>query len=110
VAKKPKPAAREWTVEQKARVLAEASKLDGVELTAYLEREGVKLATARSSTSRLTNGIAVATALYSRAVTSCTNALGARTRSDGAARRAIGRPSRSSSSIPSERRFRPQHD
>jgi transposase len=43
VAKKPKPAAREWTVEQKARVLAEASKLDGVELTAYLEREGVKL-------------------------------------------------------------------
>jgi hypothetical protein len=43
VAKKPKPA-REWTVEQKARVLAEASELDGEELTAYLEREGVKLA------------------------------------------------------------------
>lgn len=43
VAKKPKPAVREWTVEQKARVLAEASKLDGEELTAYLEREGVKL-------------------------------------------------------------------
>ena len=39
VAKKPKPVVREWTVEQKARVLAEASKLDGEELTAYLERE-----------------------------------------------------------------------
>ena len=41
---KPKPAVREWIVEQKARVLAEACKLDGEELTAYLEREGVKLA------------------------------------------------------------------
>jgi len=41
---KPKPAGREWTVEQKVRVLAEASKLDGEELTAYLEREGLKLA------------------------------------------------------------------
>ena len=40
----PKPAVREWTVEQKARVLAEGSKLDGEELTAYLERQGVKLA------------------------------------------------------------------
>lgn len=44
VANKPKPVVREWTVEQKARVLAEACKLDGEELTAYLEREGVKLA------------------------------------------------------------------
>lgn len=45
VAKKPpKPVVREWTVEQKARVLAEAAKLDGEELAAYLEREGVKLA------------------------------------------------------------------
>ena len=44
VADKPKPVAREWTVEQKARVLAEASNLAGEELTAYLEREGVKLA------------------------------------------------------------------
>ena len=42
MADKPKPAVREWTVEQKARVLAEASHLDGEELTAYLEREGVK--------------------------------------------------------------------
>jgi len=41
---KPKPAVRERTVEQKVRVLAEASKLDGEELTAYLEREGVKRA------------------------------------------------------------------
>jgi hypothetical protein len=44
VADNPKPAIREWTVEQKARVLAEASKLDGEALTSYLEREGVKLA------------------------------------------------------------------
>jgi transposase-like protein len=44
VAKKPKPIVREWTVEQKARIVAEASKLDGEELTAYLERESVKLA------------------------------------------------------------------
>lgn len=33
-----------WTVEQKARVLADACVLNGEELTAYLEREGVKLA------------------------------------------------------------------
>lgn len=39
-----KPAVRGWTVELKARVLAEASKLAGEELTAYLEREGVRLA------------------------------------------------------------------
>lgn len=32
------------TVEQKARVLADASLLNGEELTTYLEREGVKLA------------------------------------------------------------------
>ncbi len=41
---KPKPAGRDWTVEQKARILTEAAKLNGEELTAYLEREGVKLA------------------------------------------------------------------
>jgi hypothetical protein len=40
----PKPGGREWTVEQKARVLAEASKLDGEKLTTYLQREGVRLA------------------------------------------------------------------
>jgi transposase len=34
---------REWTVEQKARVLAEASKLTGEQLRAYLESEGVRL-------------------------------------------------------------------
>ena len=44
MAEKPKPAVREWTVAQKARVLAEASHLDGEKLTAYLEREGVKFA------------------------------------------------------------------
>ena len=41
---KPKPIVREWTVEQKARVLAEASSLDGEKLAAYLERKRVKLA------------------------------------------------------------------
>ena len=34
---------REWTVEQKARVLTEASNLSGEQLRAYLEREGVRL-------------------------------------------------------------------
>jgi transposase len=33
-----------WTVEQKALVLSEASRLSGEQLTAYLQREGVKLA------------------------------------------------------------------
>jgi len=35
---------RKWTVEQKARVLAEASKLSGDQLTSYLDRQDVKLA------------------------------------------------------------------
>ena len=39
-----KPNVREWTVEEKVRVLADASNLTGEELTAHLEREGVKLA------------------------------------------------------------------
>lgn len=43
MAERPKLVTRERTVEQKARVLAEASKLDGHERTAYLEREGVSL-------------------------------------------------------------------
>jgi transposase len=38
------PKARVWTVEQKAQALAGASKLSGEQLTAYLEREGIKLA------------------------------------------------------------------
>ena len=38
------PKSRVWTVEQKAQVLTDASKLSGEELTSYLEREGVKLA------------------------------------------------------------------
>jgi len=44
MADRAKPAMRVWTVEQKARVLTDASQLDVEELTAYLEREGVKLA------------------------------------------------------------------
>jgi transposase len=39
-----KPAVRVWSVEQKARVLADASELGGDELIAYLERAGVRLA------------------------------------------------------------------
>jgi hypothetical protein len=39
-----KPSRRQWTLEQKTRVLAEASKLTGEELSSYLEREAVKLA------------------------------------------------------------------
>src|SRR5690349_12019000 len=34
---------REWTVEQKARVLAGAADLTGEQLSSYLEREGVRL-------------------------------------------------------------------
>jgi len=44
MANRPKPTVRVWTVEQKARVLAEASNFDGEALTAYLEGEGVKFA------------------------------------------------------------------
>jgi transposase-like protein len=35
---------RKWTVEQKARIVAEASSLSGEQLTEYLRREGVNLA------------------------------------------------------------------
>ena len=35
---------RKWTVEQKARIVAEACKLTANQLTAYLEREGLQLA------------------------------------------------------------------
>jgi transposase len=38
------PKARVWIVEQKAQVIADASKLSGEQLTSYLEREGIKLA------------------------------------------------------------------
>jgi putative transposase len=38
------PRTQSWSVEQKARVLAEASQLTGEQLNAYLQREGVKLA------------------------------------------------------------------
>jgi transposase len=36
--------ARQWTVEQKARILNEASALSGEQLRAYLDRQDVKLA------------------------------------------------------------------
>jgi transposase len=36
--------ARQWTVEQKARILSEASALSGEQLHAYLDRQDVKLA------------------------------------------------------------------
>lgn len=36
--------ARKWTVEQKARVLTEASALSGEQLHAYLDQQGVRLA------------------------------------------------------------------
>jgi len=38
-----KPASRQWTLEQKARILAEALPLSGEQLSTYLRREGVKL-------------------------------------------------------------------
>lgn len=38
------PIVREWTVEQKAQVLAGASNLDGDHLITYLEHKGVKFA------------------------------------------------------------------
>jgi transposase-like protein len=43
MADQPKPL-RDWGVEQKARILADACQLEGEELTAFLEREGVKRA------------------------------------------------------------------
>ncbi len=39
-----KPVNRQWTVERKARVLADAARLSGEELSAYLDREGVAFA------------------------------------------------------------------
>jgi len=37
-------ASKPWTVEQKVEILADASKLDGEQLTSFLDRRGVKLA------------------------------------------------------------------
>jgi transposase len=40
----PRPPTRKyWSIDQKIRVLAEASKLDGAELAKYLQREGIHL-------------------------------------------------------------------
>ena len=63
---KPKPFGREWTVEQKAHVLAEAAKLDGDALTAYLEREGVKFAEYEQWRLALDEGGAAATSTNRR--------------------------------------------
>jgi transposase len=38
-----KPSKRQWTLEEKARILAEALKLSGEQLSTYLRREGVRL-------------------------------------------------------------------
>jgi|SRR4051812_11221229 len=38
-----KPVARDWSVEEKVRVLGEASKLQGEQLTAYLQKENLQL-------------------------------------------------------------------
>ena len=38
-----KPSTQSRTIEEKARIVSEAGKLDGDEVAAYLEREGVKL-------------------------------------------------------------------
>ena len=39
-----RPKQRTWTVTEKARIVADAANLDGERLSAFLEREGVKLA------------------------------------------------------------------
>lgn len=44
MAARPKRLVRDWSVEQKARIVAAVARLNGEELSAYLEREGVKLA------------------------------------------------------------------
>ena len=57
---------RMWSVEQKVRVLADASQLDGEALTAYLEREGVKLAEYEQWRLALDEGGAASTATTKR--------------------------------------------
>jgi hypothetical protein len=64
--KSKKPAAGEWTVERKARVLTDASKLDGEELNAYLEHEGVKFAQYEQWRIALDEGGAAATSTNRR--------------------------------------------
>jgi transposase len=61
----PKPP-RAWSVAQKVRVLADAGQLDGEELTAYLEREGVKLAEYEQWRLALDEGGAASTATTKR--------------------------------------------
>jgi hypothetical protein len=61
-----KPAVRMWSIEQKARVLADACQLDGEELTAHLEREGVKRAEYEQWRLALDEGGAASTATSKR--------------------------------------------
>jgi len=61
-----KPAMRVWNIEQKARLLADACQLDGEELTAYLEREGVKRAEYEQWRLALEEGGAASTATSKR--------------------------------------------
>ena len=61
-----KPSLPRWTVEQKARVLAEAAKLSGEELAAYLQREGVRLAEYEQWRIALEEGGAAATTTTKR--------------------------------------------
>lgn len=61
----PKPV-RMGAIEQKARVLADASQLDGGELTAYLEREGVKRAEYEQRRLALDEGGGVSTSTNKR--------------------------------------------
>ena len=65
MADQPKPV-RTWTVEQKVRVLADASGLDGEALATYLEREGVKRAEYEQWRLALEEGGAAATSTTKR--------------------------------------------
>jgi hypothetical protein len=53
----PKQNHQRWTVEQKARLVAEGSKLSGEQLTAYLEAQAVKLADFERWRSALEDGV-----------------------------------------------------
>lgn len=63
---KPKSAEGDWTVDQKARVLAEGCELDGEHLSAFLERAGVKFAEYEQWRIALDEGGAAATATTKR--------------------------------------------
>jgi len=62
----PKSSIRIWSIEQKARVLADACQLNGEELTAHLEREGVRRAEYEQWRLALDEGGAASTATNGR--------------------------------------------